>query len=282
MESERFLFVSLVYITIETLAGIFADVFSRSRLIEGLDIHQAHLTDQHFEVIADFIRRTTSLTEVIFRDLHTTISANSMRMLTEAILANPNVRSLIINGYQTDALMIANDAVPILEHFIRTTQHLRDINFNGCLMNSAQFAQICQSMHDNHSITRFCVAAQNIVSNDMQHVARLARNNDTIQYIDISGNDNLGDQCIPFISNIFRDNATIRILHLEDIGLTQDGVNEIVEEKQYMESDVEIHFNMYDLDPVVYESTIVRGSRKRREKLSLVQKMAKLSLTEKK
>jgi Ran GTPase-activating protein (RanGAP) involved in mRNA processing and transport len=248
---EGILYLGLVYITVELLASTLQSLCHTA--VERLYIHHAHLTDQHFEVIADFIRRTTSLTTVMFCDLATTITANSMRMLTDAILANPSIHTLCLN-ISVDGLMnaIADDAVPVLAEFIRRTQHLQILNLNGCRLNSAQFAQICQAFHDNRSILFFGAVAQNIVGDDMEHLAILTQNNSSLQHIDISCNENLGtgDYSIEHLSNIIRNNNTIQSLNLNYIGLTQEDIVTILDIINIWESNIHVDMSQYEAEDV--------------------------------
>ena len=225
-------------ISIEMLDESLSKMIHRS--VEELEIENTYLTNQHFEVITKFIRRSSSLRDITIRDLPTTISATSMRMLTDAIMANRMIKSLTINGFNVENITIAENAFPILENFIRRTRYLRYLNLNGSKLNSVQFARICRALHDNRRTTSFNSTNQNIVADDIQHVAHLTSVNTTLRKIDISFNENLGDDCIPHITNIFQNNRVLHELHIGYIGLTKDGTNAIIKAMDTSKTNMEV------------------------------------------
>ena len=160
-----------------------------NKRIRYLNLSENFLTIDGVEIIANYLKYNKTLQKLnLCRNAQCQFKAEGVKLITEALMSNPNIQFLDISY----------------------------MNLTGCGEAIGNFIE------NNKSIENICLRNVQLNAIDFKNIFTPLKTNKVLKEIDISMNDMGGDKSLQYIADTIKENKTLICMRMDQINITND------------------------------------------------------------
>eukprot|EP01126_Amoeba_proteus_P059163 TRINITY_DN7702_c0_g1_i3.p1 TRINITY_DN7702_c0_g1~~TRINITY_DN7702_c0_g1_i3.p1 ORF type:complete len:551 (-),score=173.27 TRINITY_DN7702_c0_g1_i3:178-1830(-) len=143
---------------------------------------------------------------------------------TERLRLSPLVTDLELYG--VIPLDLKEEALIVLERFLRTNSVLLTLNISANKINAKDLEPLCSALNENTSLTQLTVYGNKIGDQGAEAIAKTLESNSILQELNI-GNNEIGDQGAGHIARALEKNNKLNLLDLRGNFIGDKGAGQI-------------------------------------------------------